>query len=122
MTKQSVMLSLIGVVMVAIVAAALHRYWLFSHPFSITNIKEGQHLSGYATVDVHVTGRIRFVELAVDGETYSARNTNTYGSDHEAVFYLPTWVYKNGLHTIEVKAYSTVYDQRHVTFTNGLHP
>ena len=110
------------VAIVIAVVLALRHYWLLSHPFSITNIKEGQQFSGYATVDVHVVGNIRFVELAVDGETYSARNTDTYGSDHEASFDLPTWLWKNGSHTLQIKAYSRVYDQRHVIFVNGLHP
>ncbi len=98
------------------------RKWRFSHPFSITNIKEGQHLSGDAGVIVYVTGRITWVELAVDGETYSSQNTNTYGSDHRAMFDLPTYLYKNGRHTLQIKAYSTIYDQRHVVFQNAKQP
>lgn len=104
------------------IALALRYYWLFSHPFSITNIKEGQQLSGNAEVLVHVTGRITWVEFGIDGQTYSAQHTNTYGNDHQAAFDVPTYLFKNGPHTLQIKSYSTVYDQRHVVFQNAKHP
>lgn len=114
MTKRYKVAALASVTLAVGVPLALSRYWLPAHPFSlistkvseapfsITNIKEGQRLSGNISVLVYVTGKITWVEFAIDGQTYSYRNTNTYGRDHQAAFDVPTYLFKNGPHTLQI--------------------
>ena len=110
------------------VALALRPYWPMSSFLSFANVREGQKLSGITTIRAHFRGNIYLVGLCIDGRNYGERITETYGvsssgrSVKTVQFDVPTYLYKNGIHTLQIKSGSKIYDQRHVTFVNGLHP
>ncbi len=122
MTKQHRAIVQTSIAITTGAVLVLSANWMLSSSFSFTNVKEGQQLSGNAVVLVSCRGTIHFVELSIDGQRVSAQNTDTYGDDQSARFDVPTYLFPNGLHTLEITAGAKVYDRRHVAFQNAKHP
>lgn len=110
------------------ITLALRPYWPVSSFLSFANVREGQQLSGNTAVLARFRGNIYLVALCIDGRNYAERITETYGvsssgrSVRTVQFDVPTYLYRNGVHTLQIKSGSKIYDQRHVTFQNVKHP
>ena len=118
----------ISVAALAAVVPTLYFGFLALASFSFTNLKEEQHLSGDVVILVHVRGTVHVAELVIDGQDYSTRSGDRYG-DTEATrlsktvrFDVPTYLFKNGHHLLQIRSGSKVYDQRYVVFQNAKHP
>jgi len=106
---------------------ALYGYPPLASPCSFSNLREGQKLKENAVVFVHARGSISIVKLMIDGRDVSTKYLDSYGNNRSVMFGLtlkfdiPTCLFRNGLHTMEIKAGSKIYDRRRVIFDNATH-
>ncbi len=90
--------------------------------FVFDNIRERQTLSGDVSILARDLTGLDMVELWLDGRRYSSGTDRQSGSNFYVNFGVPTGVYADGPHTLELRLGPRVFDRRRVYFRNARHP
>lgn len=113
MVRYRVFLIVFAALIVAILVV-LGICWLSSCGSVITNIREGQTLSGNAPVYIQTRDSMDLFTLAIDGKEYGSVNVDSAGPLRQSGFNIPTYKYVNGPHILELGVGGKVYDRRYL--------
>lgn len=90
--------------------------------YVISNIREGQKLSGDVTLIVRAYGSLPFLEMWIDAKKYAGHNVENEGDGPYASFNIPTYHFADGPHILEIGVGHNIFDRRKVRFQNIKHP